>query len=110
MWALHAFGAAAVLAVVVPLLDNGTLEARLLLGLSFLLIGTLLTATLLIASGDAIRYEQWLLGVTAVLLIAARLTMSTPQRLTVNVVILAAAAVAGVIVSVRVTGTFARYR
>ena len=113
MWALHAFGAAAVLAVVVPLLANGTLEARLLLGLSFLLIGTLLTATLLIASGDAIRYEQWLLGVTAVLLIAARLTMSTPgstQRLAVNVVILAAAAVAGVILSVRVTGTFARYR
>jgi hypothetical protein len=113
MWALHAIVAAGVLAVVVPLLTGGTLAARLLLGLSFLLIGTLLTATLLIASGDAIRYEQWLLGVTAVLLVAARLTLSTPgttQRLAVNVVILGVAAVVGVVVSVRVTGTFARYR
>jgi len=113
MWLIHVTVGAVVLAVVVPLLDQGDLVARLLLGLSFLLVGTLLTASLLLLSGDALRLEVALLAVTAASLMAAWLTQSasdSTHQLAVDVVILAVAAAVGVALSVRVTGTFARYR
>jgi len=113
MWLVHVTVGAAVLALVVPLLEQGDLMTRVLLGLSFLLIGTLLTASLLLLSGDALRLEVGLLAVTAASLMAAWLTQTvlhSTHQLAVDVVILAIAAAVGVTLSTRVTGSFAHYR
>jgi hypothetical protein len=110
--ALVAIGAAS-LAIVVPLLDTGDLTARLLLCGSFLLLGVLLTASLLLMSADALRLETVLLGLTAVVLLGAwtlRSPWSSEEQLTVNVAILAYATLAAIVTSVRVTTSFRTYR
>jgi hypothetical protein len=110
--ALLATGVAA-LALVVPLLDTGDVSARLMLCGSFLLLGVLLTASLLLMSADALRLETMLLGLTAVVLLTAwagRTPWTSDEQLTVNVAILAYATLAAVVVSVRVTTSFRTYR
>jgi hypothetical protein len=72
LWGLHAAVGAAALMAAVRLLREDSLRDRVLLGLSFLLVGTILTAALVLLAGDAVGVLIVLLAATAAALLASR--------------------------------------
>jgi hypothetical protein len=106
-WALFVAGSASMLVVSMGVTPGAGLREPLLTGLSFMLVGVLLTAGLLLLAADAVSLLTSLLAVTA---IGLPLASRAPEPLEPAVLVLAAAAGTALVASVRATADVASYR